>query len=766
MGRFREAAGCLRDGFERGDRETLRAALQEMATLDLPRAVLERFDRAALRLEAGEPLEAVEAQIVALLDPAYPERALALSAERVPGVGPKTFQSLSRRGLDTVEDLLFFLPRGYDDRRQLLPIAELEVGHSASFTGTVTQARRIQPRRGAGFFQATVSDGSGAVALRWFRGIASFQERIRPGVRLLVSGSVRRYRYALELTHPEVEILAEHATEESHARIVARYPAVEGLPPRTLRRIVEAAVCLSSDLYESQLPADVALRLDLPPIGEALRRVHMPTPDLDPEALAAHRTAFHRRLAAEDLFALQIGLALRYERATRRSTRPLSPDSARVRWALEGLPFRLTADQSRAWSEIATDLGRPHPMSRLLVGDVGTGKTVLAYLAAVAAREADRLACVAAPTEILARQHQATFAELGRALGLRVHWLSGSTPLSERRQLARILRSGEIDLLVGTHALLVEGLELPRLGLAIIDEQHRFGVEQRRTLGLKGESPHVLVMSATPIPRTLALTLWGDLDQSVLRERPPGRSPVRTRVAPRSEGRRVLAEVRRTLARGEQVFVVYPLVEESEKQDLLDATRGFERLGRSLGPENVALVHGRQDSALRARTMARFASGDIPVLVSTTVIEVGLDVPGATLLVVQHADRFGLAQLHQLRGRVGRGQRPGLAILVADPTRGGAGERLAILEATSSGFEIAEEDLRLRGAGEWLGTRQAGHLPDLRLAELLRHGDLVSGLRNEARRLLIADPGLARHRALREAVDRRWGHRLELGSVA
>ncbi|MFQ5697426.1 MAG: ATP-dependent DNA helicase RecG [Myxococcota bacterium] len=766
MGRFREVADRLRHGFERADREALEGALREGASLDVPPGVRARLEGALQRVEAGEALEGIERPIAPLLDPAYPARALSLPTDRVPGVGPKTAQALSRRGLETVEDLLFFLPRSYEDRRRLLSIAELEVGRPASFSGTVTEARSVRPRRGHGFFQATVSDGTGAVALRWFRGVASFQERIKPGVRLLVSGHVRRYRYALELTHPEVEILTERAAGESHARIVARYPAVEGLPPRTLRRIVEGAVRHASDLYSSQLPGEVAERLGLPPVGEALRRVHLPTPDLDPEALAARRTDFHRRLAAEDLFLLQVGLALRHAQVSRRSTRPLAPGAPGVRRALEALPFQLTGDQRRAWREIADDLGRSSPMSRLLVGDVGTGKTVLAYLAAVAAREAGALACMAAPTEILARQHLATLSELGRPLGVRVHLLTGTTPPSERRQLGRILRAGEIDLLVGTHALLVEGLELPRLGLAIIDEQHRFGVEQRRALGLKGSSPHVLVMSATPIPRTLALTLWGDLDQSVLRERPAGRAPVRTRVVPRSEGRRVLAEVRRTVARGEQVFVVYPLVEESEKQDLLDATRGFERLGRALGSEQVALVHGRQDPAARARTMARFASGDISVLVATTVVEVGLDVPGATLLVVQHADRFGLAQLHQLRGRVGRGARPGLAILVADPTHEGAGERLAVLEATSSGFEIAEEDLRLRGAGEWLGTRQAGHLPDLRLAELLRHGELVSGLRDEARRLLSVDPGLAGHAGLREAVRRRWGHRLDLGSVA
>jgi ATP-dependent DNA helicase RecG len=437
-----------------------------------------------------------------------------------------------------------------------------------------------------------------------------------------------------------------------------------------------------------------------------------------------------------------------------------------VNRAIEALPFKLTSDQQRAWSEIAADLARAHPTNRLLVGDVGTGKTVLAVLGAVAAHASGGLTAVLAPTEILAEQHFATFRTLAQPLGLRTALLTGSTSQRQRRLLLRQLLLGEIAVVVGTHALLSGTVELPRLRLVVIDEQHRFGVEQRLELGRKGEHPHVLVMTATPIPRTLALTVFGDLDHTTLRERPPGRAPVETRVLPPSAGRVALREIRQRLERGEQVYVVYPLVEESEKQDLKDATQGYESLQRALPAARVALLHGRLDPRERGQVMRRFAAGEIGVLVSTTVIEVGVDVHNATLLVVEHAERFGLAQLHQLRGRVGRGHRKGLAILIGDPQTEDASRRLATLEARDSGFDIAEEDLRIRGPGEWLGTRQAGHLPELRLADLVQHGELLPVAREAAARLLSHDPALRRHLALRAGIERRWGRRLDFSWVA
>jgi ATP-dependent DNA helicase RecG len=749
---------------------TLQSALQRGEALAIPPEARKRLAaaRACLEAEGATPkvIAAITRRLAPLIDVGYAQLVLGQATTVIPGVGPKSAAALEARGLRSVEDLLFFLPRAYEDRRALVPISELQVGRGACFAGTVTRSHLAQLRNGRRVLEVVVSDGSGAVSLKWFRGIQHFRDRLLPGQRLLVAGDVRRYRYAKELYHPDVELLAEEAPLESLPRIVPTYSLIEGLAPRTLRRIAEAAVAYAADLVEAWLPASVARSAALPELGEALREVHQPSPHLDPDELRERRTPYHLRLVTEELFLLQVGLEQRRRELARRRAAVLNVTGEHVARARAGLPFQLTADQDRVWHEMAADLSSGHPMNRLIIGDVGTGKTVLAYLGAVAAHSSGGLTAVLAPTEILAEQHHETFRKLAQAIGMRVALLTGSTRPAERKSIQRLLKLGEIGVVVGTHALLSGAVALPRLMLAVIDEQQRFGVEQRRSLATKGAQPHVLAMSATPIPRTLALTVFGDLDHSILRERPPGRSPVRTRVVPPDAGREVFDAVKRTLARGEQIFVVHPLIEESAAQDLKDATRGYERLRRSLPRVPIALLHGRMEAAERARVMERFVSGELRILVSTTVIEVGVDVPQATLLVVQHAERFGLAQLHQLRGRVGRGQRPGTAILIADPKGEDASRRLAILEASDSGFDIAEEDLRIRGAGQWLGTRQAGHLPELRLADLVLHGDLLDLARRAARELLADDPELRRWGPLRDAVQRRWGRQLELGSVA
>ncbi len=781
MSRWRDAVGAIRGPLEFARRspgaaervrdlaETLGGACLRAAELWVPPEVAKRLRDAAAKLEAGstqEILDEVAKSLAPLLAPSFPDRWLSQSVARVPGVGPKTAQALARKEIATVEDLLFFLPRAYEDRREIAPIEKLEVGRPAVFAGTVTRSAVVPLRNGRRFFQAIVTDGTGAVQLKWFRGIQTFQDRLAPGTHVLVAGEVRRYRFAKELHHPDVEILAEGTEPGALPRIVSSYSAVEGLPPRTLRRLVESALRTAADLVDGWLPEATVAELALAEIGEALREVHLPSVGLDPASLRERNTPYHLRLVAEELFLLQLGLELRRRELRQRVTGPLvltDSDEARARAAL---PFALTGDQERAWREIRADLARPAPMNRLLVGDVGTGKTVLALLAAAAARAAGRTTALLAPTEILAEQHFETLHRLATPLGLRAALLTGATPPRERGELARWLERGEVHVVVGTHALFSESVDLPRLGLVVIDEQHRFGVTQRRALARKGDNPHILAMSATPIPRSLALTVFGDLDHSTLRERPPGRAPVATSIVPPTAGRAVMTEIGETLGRGEQIFVVYPLVEESEKADLKDATRGFERLRKALPGVTAALVHGRLERAARTRAMADFAAGRVRVLVSTTVIEVGVDVPNATLLIVQHADRFGLAQLHQLRGRVGRGGRPGRALLIADPTTPESVERLTILERSDSGFEIAEADLRIRGAGEWLGTRQAGHLPELRLADLLRHGEYLSAARDAAVQLLAKDPQLTGNPALRAAIARRWGARLDLASAS
>jgi ATP-dependent DNA helicase RecG len=781
MTSFREAAAAIRGPLEfalRGAEAaarvrdldaTLRASLESAAGLWIPPEAKKRLREAIERLGPEvDPaaLAEIAKRLAPLLGPDYPTRMLSAPASRVPGVGPKTAQALARKEIATVEDLLFFLPRAYEDRRAVVPIAMLEVGRSACFAGTVTRSGVVPLRNGRRFFEAIVSDGTAAVQLKWFRGLPHFETRLAPGTRVLVAGDVRRFRYAKELHHPDVETLSAETDPGELPRIVPAYSAVEGLAPRSVRRMVESAVRCAADLVDGWLPEATVAELSLAEIGAALREVHLPGTQLDPAALRERSTPYHLRLVAEELYLLQLGLELRKAALAKRRTAPLAIDDAADARARAALPFALTGDQLRAWSEIRADLARPTPMNRMLIGDVGTGKTVLAVLAAATAHAAKRTTAVLAPTELLAEQHLHTFSRLGGALGMRTALLTGATPAGERRKLARLLADGALSIVVGTHALFSDSVELPRLGLAVIDEQHRFGVDQRRALTQKADSPHLLAMSATPIPRSLALTVFGDLEHSVLRERPRGRPPVATRVVGPSAGKEVMGALHEALACGEQAFVVYPLVEESEKQDLKDATRGFERLCKALPGVPAALIHGRMDSGDRLRAMADFAAGRVRVLVATTVIEVGVDVPNATLLIVQHAERFGLAQLHQLRGRVGRGERPGRALLIADPTTPEGAQRLAILERSESGFDIAEEDLRIRGAGEWLGTRQAGHLPELRLADLVRHGDTLEAVRRAAARLLEGDPGLRSKPGLRQAVERRWGARLAFGSIA
>jgi len=780
VSRWRDAVRAIRGPLEFAQRgpeaaervhdlaETLRGALERAAELWIPPEAVKRLHAAREGLAGGatpEALAGVATRLAPLLDPGFPERCLAQPASRVPGVGPKTAQALARKEIATVEDLLFFLPRAYEDRREIVPIEKLEVGRAAVFAGTVTRSAVVPLRNGRRFFQAIVTDGTGAVQLKWFRGIQSFEERLQPGAKVLVAGEVRRYRYAKELHHPDVERLADDASPGELPRIVPSYSAVEGLAPRSVRRLVESALRCAGDLVDGWLPEATVAELCLAEIGASLREVHLPGVGLEPERLRARDTPYHLRLVAEELFLLQLGLEQRRRELRARATQPLVLSAEAEQRALAALPFALTADQRRVWGEIKADLARPAPMNRLLVGDVGTGKTVLAVLAAAAARAAGRTTALLAPTELLAEQHFATLRKLATPLGLRSAFVSGATPPRERHTLARALENGEVSLVVGTHALMSESVALPRLGLVVIDEQHRFGVAQRRALASKGENPHLLAMSATPIPRSLALTVFGDLDHSTLREKPAGRAPVATRVVPPTAGREVMAAVNETLRRGEQIYVVYPLVEESEKADLKDATRGFERLRKALPGVTAALVHGRLASDERARAMNDFVAGRVRVLVATTVIEVGVDVPNATLLIVQHAERFGLAQLHQLRGRVGRGTRSGRALFIGDPTTSEGVERLALLEGTDSGFEIAEADLRIRGAGEWLGTRQAGHLPELRLADLLRHGDYLEPVRRAAEQLLRRDPKLAASPELAAAVARRWSARLELATA-
>ncbi len=773
-----------------------RRALEDVAAL-----FAEPVPADARRARAAEAL----ARIDPLADPAWAERALERSVSTLPGVGPRRAERLEKRGIASVLDLLLHLPVRYDDRRHLAAVRDLVVGHRASFLAHVlvadfiaTRGRGGRPQRA---FQAVVGDGTGTVNLRWFHGGDAIQAVAKKGATLLVTGEVRRWRFSKELLHPEVEPVGETAfeapakespaaeapgssrTEDRSAtrtgvdarlrRIVPEYASPEGLHPRALRRIAGLALAQYADLVPGFCPASLVHELDLPAPADALRALHEPDADADAGALEARRSRAHERLVLEELTLLETGLAI--ERAAREREPGIAIGEAGrevLARAGDALPFALTNAQRRVCTEIVGDLERAHPMSRLLQGDVGSGKTAVAFLSALACAASGLQTALMAPTELLAEQHAATLARLADSVSaivpLRSGLLTASVSKAGQGAVRRALQEGSLDLVVGTHALVQAELAIPRLGLAIVAEQHRFGVTQRAALRARrgdGRSPHLLVMTATPIPRTLALTLYGDLDVSVIDELPPGRVPVRTDVLRAGEGERVVAALREATARGEQVYVVYPLIEESEKSDLRAASAQAERIARHFPELHVDLVHGRLDAAQRGEAMARFARGETQVLVSTTVIEVGVDVPNATLMIVEHAERFGLAQLHQLRGRVGRGLRPGRCLLVARSSSEDSEARLRAMTETTDGFLIAEADLRIRGPGEFLGTRQSGRLPDLRMADLLREPQLIAGARDAARETIRRDPALARDPALRRAVARRWGERLALISI-
>ena len=788
---LRPLAFAARDDFAHADRvrgleaSVGRAAARAAAGAVPPalRAVLcEVRDAFGGELDAPRRRAAVEralARLAPFAEPGWAERALAQAPSVLPGLGPRRAALLAKRGIRSVEDLLYRLPTAYDDRRSLVSVGSLEVGRRATFAARVFGAGfagwRGRGGRGGRLFEAVVGDPTGTVELKWFRGSEAIERTVRKGALLLVTGEVKRYRFAKELQHPEVEVLAGPAELGPAAaepaslphRIVPRYATPEGIHPRALRRAVTRAVADYADLVPGRLPAELVALRKLPSPAEALRALHTPDAEADVDALAAAATPAHERLILEELYLLELGLALRRDRQARAPGVAMRSDGPRLRAALRALPFALTGAQQRAWREIAADLEQPHPMSRLLEGDVGSGKTVLAYLAAAAVAESGHQSALMAPTELLAEQHFRTLRQLAGNSSLVIELLTSSASAGHAESVRVGLAEGEIDVAVGTHALLQEGVAFRSRGLVVVDEQHRFGVRQRAALrgAEPGAQPHTLVMTATPIPRTLAMTLHGDLELSVLDELPPGRRPVRTLLVRSGEGREVARLLRETVTRGEQVYVVYPLIEESEKSDLRAASESAERIAAAFPDLRVDLVHGRLDTASRHEAMRRFESGETQVLVSTTVVEVGVDVAGATLMIVEHAERFGLAQLHQLRGRVGRGSRPGTCVLVARGTSEGSEARLAAMLETNDGFAIADADLSIRGPGEFLGTRQHGRLPDLRIADLVRDRRWLALARDAARAAVRRDPGLRRDLALRAAVRARWGEALLLSEV-
>jgi ATP-dependent DNA helicase RecG len=698
-------------------------------------------------------------------------RLLKTPMQYVKGVGPKISQLLKKKGIETIEDALYNLPIRYEDRREIRRIAELTVGEQGVGLAEVIVADEVfYPRSRRRIFQAVLGDGSGFITAKWFQGIRYIKGRLKKGDRVIFCGEIKGYRSEREILHPDLEwVEGTEGDSLNFGRIVPVYSETEGLYQRRIRGIMYQVVQDTAGKIDSPIPPRICTRCSLMPFAEAIREVHFPQGYSDLARLNLKTSGPHQRLSFEEFFFLELGMALRRRGIAREEG--IAFDVVRTPKAtnlLKRFPFSLTKAQERVIAEIKEDMGKPHPMNRLLQGDVGSGKTAAALVASLIAVDNGYQAAMMAPTEILAEQHYLNFKEWLDGIGVSTCLLTGKRKGRERDRLYQAINAGEIDLVVGTHALIQEGLSFNRLGLSVVDEQHRFGVMQRARLRRKGEVPDLLVMTATPIPRTLAMTLYGDMEVSILDEMPGGRGPLVTKVCREKGYGEVYRTVEDEIAKGRQAFVVYPLVEESEQMDLRDATQGAKRLQQEVFPHAaVGLIHGRMKGEEKEEIMRAFRAGEIQILVATTVIEVGIDCPNATVMVIEHAERFGLSQLHQLRGRIGRGPHPSVCFLVAAARMGKeAWRRLKVMEQTLDGFRIAEEDLAMRGPGEFLGIRQWG-LPDLRAANLIRDVRLLQQAREEAFALIEQDPELssADHLLLKEVIRERWQERLELAAV-
>jgi ATP-dependent DNA helicase RecG len=669
------------------------------------------------------------------------------------GVGDALAATLGRLGLRTVQDVLFHLPLRYEDRTRVVPIGTLRAGDRAVVEGEVQLAEVVFRRRRA--LLCRIADGSGFLTLRFFHFSAAQQESLARGARLRCFGEARPGPAGLEIVHPEYRKITPGAPSPADEGLTPVYPTTEGVQQGRMRMLTGLALAqLPGGGLRDWITPEVLGTVGLPSLEAALGYVHRPPPHADIEALNAGRHPAQRRLAFEELLAHQISLRQLRQAADRDDAWPLPSRGDLVERCLERLPFSLTGAQRRAWDEIQADLAREHPMMRLVQGDVGSGKTVVAALAALRAVEQGAQAAVMAPTELLAEQHGRNFLGWLDPLGVRVGLLTGRLAGRTRAALTRDLAGGAVQVAVGTHALFQEGVAFDRLALIIVDEQHRFGVHQRVQLREKGRTdgrfPHQLVMTATPIPRTLAMTAYADLDVTVIDELPPGRTPVRTVVLPDARRDEVVARIDAACRAGRQAYWVCPLIDESETLRHQAAEETAAALAAALPDIRIGLVHGRMPGKRKDAVMGAFKRGDLDLLVATTVIEVGVDVPNASLMIVENAERMGLAQLHQLRGRVGRGTVESTCVLLyAPPLTPIARERLGVLRDTGDGFEVARRDLELRGPGELLGTRQTG-LMQLRVADLVRDSDLLPGVQRAAD-LMLRGPG-----ANIAALLRRW----------
>ncbi len=669
------------------------------------------------------------------------------------GVGPALAKKLEKLGLYRVDDLLFLLPLRYEDRTQLVRLGALQAGARCLVTGEVLLSEILF--RGRRNLLVRISDGSGQLTLRFFYFSRQQQAQFQVGVHLSCFGEVRRGQSGFEMIHPEYRVVPENRGPIHEESLTPIYPATEGMQQGRLRNLTDQALQrMRSQPPEELLPADITAKLGMPSLAEAIQYLHRPPPDADTQQLLSGIHPCQQRLAFEELLAHYLSLRSLRALAASEDAIALSDGNEDVSGFVADLPFKLTRAQERVVGDILSDLSAPHPMMRLIQGDVGSGKTVVAAIACIKAIACGVQAAIMAPTEILAEQHWRSFSDWFRPLGIEPVWLSGSQRTVARRESLAAISNGSARLIVGTHALFQEGVEFHRLGLVVIDEQHRFGVHQRMALRDKGVGtdghPHQLVMTATPIPRTLAMAAYADLDTSVIDELPPGRQPVSTVAVPETRRAEVVERVRAACASGQQAYWVCPLIEESDVLDYQAAEASYRMLTEALPDLRIGLVHGRMRAAEKEQGMAAFKAGLIQVLVATTVIEVGVDVPNASLMIIENAERMGLSQLHQLRGRVGRGAAQSHCVLLYKSPLGRiAKERLAVLRDTNDGFIVAQRDLELRGPGELLGTKQTG-LPDYRIANLVRDADLMPQVQITAEALRKNSDERA------DAIVRRW----------
>jgi ATP-dependent DNA helicase RecG len=688
----------------------------------------------------------------------------------VKGIGPARAAMLQAKGLETVEDLLAYVPFRYEDRSNLKTIAQLAPGEMATVICEIASVKASGfKRRSLGLFEARFTDSSRAILLgKWFHG-GYLADVFAAGMRVALYGKVEFDSFSGELgmLHPEYEILSGDDDGDATLHVGRVVPIYEGAGKLTTRalRTFTHRVLASIEPVEDNLPPHLCTQLKLPDRWTAIRDTHFPPPDSDLRLLNAFRSQAQFRLIFEEFFWLECGVALKRSKARTLPGIEFRID-ARVRERIKAmLPFKPTGAQKRVMQEIADDMKSPRPMNRLLQGDVGSGKTIVAAEAAVIAIENGYQVAVLAPTEILATQHSLYFKQILSKLGYVTLRLTGSFTAREKVQLKKLIAEGLAHVVIGTHALLEEDVEFHKLGLAIVDEQHRFGVLQRLGLVRKGVTPDVLVMTATPIPRTLAMTVYGDLDTSVIDELPPGRKPIKTSHATADQVERVYSFLKRQIDEGRQAYVVYPVIEESETQAMKAAQKMYQHLSTEVFPTvSVGLMHGRLGADEKESVMQRFKEGAIKILVSTTVIEVGMDVPNSSVMVVEQAERFGLAQLHQLRGRVGRGAAQSYCILVTEKMGDAARERIRTLVDSTDGFHIAEMDLRLRGPGEFFGTKQSG-LPAFRIASILRDTEILEVARREAVDFIARPPSPEDLRRAVAYIRDHWQRRYGLVTV-